>query len=214
MAKAGGGKWSDYSPRGVDQRLIAWVTSNRSRIGLRQSELARRVGMTPQKLTNTLKGKRRFSAYELKQLSSVFGCSPPNFPIQLRPQEPMGVVVMGHISGSSFRASAHGSKSVAGMPSERFPIEDQRGFEVDEPAPEVGLLRGDTVLTVPMSQYAAEARNGGLVLFRRERDGLVTWTLGEIEMRRGVRTYRPVIGQVPDGAEPEYLVVGMHRSFA
>lgn len=195
-----------------------WIREGLELRGMTRKSLAKRLGMADNAVGRWIKGqiKRGPTLEQVEKIAQILQLDPPEATgirlVRMEPTVNGGVQFMGYI-GKEISAQDHKHEPAAPAPRPmrrtRYPDKHQVYFEMDTPSTELRIAAGDQLICVPWALYRTEPQATDRVICRRERDGLVRYTLavaqmdGDSVVLRGVQD-----GPKPrDIGEPAYLVI-------
>lgn len=194
---------------------MQWVKDQVTGPGRRgmQARMSRATGIPPDVLTKILKGRRELLVKELNAIVDFLGKSPPIG--KTRPTDHRKVRIMGTL-GDDYWASTSKPAEVrtVNSPVNKYPIEAQTAFEVGADSVDGVLRRGDVVFTVPHQEYRPKPISGDVLVYFRENDGRVNYTLVIVTGDDGAALAPYLVDEpAPEGGHPIALVVSHHRDW-
>lgn len=68
-------------------------------------------------------------------------------------------------------------RRIGGVANDRYPVEDQSAYDLDEATVAGDYLAGDSIFTVPFESYRARPLPRDVVIVEREENGFVSYSL-------------------------------------
>jgi transcriptional regulator with XRE-family HTH domain len=200
--------------RMTDDELIAWLRASLAKTGKKQADLARILQISPGQVSRIFSAERRLKYVEVVNLAKALGVDTPAMGELRISREPEGIPVVGRISESLWTSEVRGGdpqRKIGAVLHAAYPAGDQVTFEVDSPGlPGEKLALGDFVIAVPFTTYRARPLPGDLLVCRRSRGDLSSYTLRRAAVEGGALVLRPVLeGSGDDPGEPHALVISV-----
>lgn len=193
-----------------------WLREALESTGVKQSELARHLGLNRSQVQRMCAGTRQISAGELETICNFLALTPPGIAENLIPTTAQiaGIPVVGHIAPNTWRESGSVTSGLAVIPAVndgRFPITSQSAYRIDEAATSESIEVGDYIIAVPYADFRKSPLERDLLVRKRLRSNLESFQLLRFKGGKFVNCVTGNEEPVLDTLEIVGLVIGLHR---
>lgn len=115
---------------------------------------------------------------------------------------------MGILGDDYWMAANATDDRVVGSPLIEYPIEVQSAYDAGAPSEDGFIAKGDIIFTVPFTSYRTKPLPGDLLVIRRTREDLFSYSLQVVDRESGQLTPYLVGGRIHPDDEPIALVIG------